>query len=88
MKDLLMLIATALPKNKLVDEIIEKATEYKKCPTDDNFISLSIWCHMISIKEVLDHTDKDPIKAFVKLKQDMDKMEKGNNLLIKTNQKS
>lgn len=50
MKELMIMAATFMPEEKLMEDLIEAVNEYKLIPSEDNQAKVAMFCMMLPLK--------------------------------------
>lgn len=75
MKELILVMASAMDRDAIVDELKKVIAEYEKDKDDASFGKLTVMCMVASAKQ---STEK---RSLEDLFRDMDRIDKGNELL-------
>lgn len=76
MKELMVLLASAVPQEKLIEDLQEAASEAKLFPTKENVDHLLMQCQMF----IINHATDGKLKNASEMIKEMDKFEKRNKL--------
>ena len=76
MKEMMIMMATMMPQERLIEEVKDAASEALLVPTQDNLDKLVMHCHMMTIR----HATQGDMSKATDMMQDMDKFEKRQKL--------
>lgn len=57
MHDLILLFASVIPEDKIIEDLQEALTAHKLAPSDDTKNKLSMWCTLFLSKGITDKKD-------------------------------
>lgn len=77
MKELLFVMATTIPRKKIIEELKEALQEFDLVPTEDNQKRLEMHMHMFSINLMCGEGN---IEKAIEMAKDMDTFEKRTKL--------
>lgn len=82
MKELMVMMATMMPEEKLLNDLRDAINDYLILPTNEKIDEISTFCTMVIIR----HATKGDADTAMNMIRDMDKMEKSAKIFdIKEN---
>ena len=85
MKELAVILAAAMPKEDLVDQLSQSIEKYKITNSDDDFEKVAMHCSLVMIKSSMGQKNEKDFDAVEKTLKNFEEIEAGRRL-IKTNE--